>query len=116
MSPVRANALAYSCRPPLHGLLGLRPRPGAGAGDILSQKCGQRTTWTDDRRAQSFYCAASSCSHAFLTTGTGTPAILTLNEPRLVRVVKYTVFQSSPPKATLAVLLKPCTTRPSLLP
>src|SRR5437016_390945 len=56
------------------------------------------------------------CNQDFFTAGTGTPAILTLNMPRLVRVQKYTVFQSSPPKATLAVLLKPCTTRPSLLP
>jgi hypothetical protein len=48
--------------------------------------------------------------------GTGTPATLTLKEPRLVRVQKKTVFQSSPPKATLAVFWKPCTMRPSFLP
>ena len=47
------------------------------------------------------------CNYAFFPTGTGTPAIFTLNEPRLVRVQKYTVFQSSPPKASFAVLAKP---------
>ena len=52
----------------------------------------------------------------FFADGTGSPATLTLNEPRLVRVQKYTVFQSSPPNATLAVLAKPCTMRPSFLP
>src|SRR4051812_14426803 len=41
--------------------------------------------------------------HDFLVTGTGTPATFTLKEPRLVRVQKYTVFQSSPPNATFAV-------------
>jgi hypothetical protein len=41
--------------------------------------------------------------HDFFTAGTGTPGIFTLKEPRLVRVQKKTVFQSSPPKATLAV-------------
>src|SRR5260370_15272652 len=50
------------------------------------------------------------------SAGTGTPAIFTLKEPRLVRVQKYMVFQSSPPNATLAVLPKPWTTRPSFLP
>ena len=54
--------------------------------------------------------------YPFFANGTGSPAILTLNEPRLVRVQKYTVFQSSPPNATLAVLAKPCTMRPSFLP
>jgi hypothetical protein len=54
--------------------------------------------------------------HDFFSTGTGTPATFTLKEPRLVRVQKYTVFQSSPPNATLAVFAKPWTTRPSFLP
>jgi hypothetical protein len=54
--------------------------------------------------------------YAFFANGTGIPAILALNEPRLVRVQKYTVFQSSPPNATLAVLAKPCTMHPSFLP
>src|SRR5215471_16831805 len=60
--------------------------------------------------------ARAAIDHDFFSAGTGTPAIFTLNEPRLVRVQKYTVFQSSPPNATLAVLPKPCTTRPSFLP
>jgi hypothetical protein len=61
-----------------------------------------------------FLCAA--IDHDLRSAGTGTPAIFTLKEPRLVRVQKYTVFQSSPPNATLAVLPKPWTTRPSFLP
>src|SRR6266849_7733397 len=58
----------------------------------------------------------SATDHDLFSAGTGTPAIFTLKEPRLVRVQKYTVFQSPPPNATLAVLPKPCTTRPSFLP
>jgi hypothetical protein len=46
---------------------------------------------------------ATDARHDFFTAGTGTPGIFTLKEPRPVRVHKKTVFQSSPPKATLAV-------------
>jgi putative copper resistance protein D len=35
--------------------------------------------------------------------GTGTPGIFTRTEPRLFRLVKYRVFQSSPPNARLVV-------------
>src|SRR5229473_6263444 len=54
--------------------------------------------------------------HDLRSVGTGTPAIFSFKEPRLVRVQKYAVFQSSPPNATLAVLPKPWTMRPSFLP
>jgi copper resistance protein D len=48
--------------------------------------------------------------------GTGTPGIFTRTEPRLVRLVKYRVFQSSPPNARLVVCGLPWTMRPSFLP
>ena len=39
----------------------------------------------------------------FFTAGTGRPAIFTLTEKSVLLVVKYSVFQSSPPKARLVV-------------
>ena len=48
--------------------------------------------------------------------GTGTPGILTFTEPRWLRLVKYKVFQSSPPNAILVVAGAPWTMRPSFLP
>jgi hypothetical protein len=48
--------------------------------------------------------------------GTGTPGIFTLTAPNSLRVVKYRVFQSAPPKARLVVAEAPCTIRPSFLP
>ena len=48
--------------------------------------------------------------------GTGMPGIFTLTAPRWFRLVKYSVFQSSPPKARLVVAGAPCTMRPSFLP
>jgi hypothetical protein len=44
-----------------------------------------------------------SATHYFFPTGTGIPAIFTLTEPNVFRVVKYSVFQSSPPKPILLV-------------
>src|SRR5216683_3037440 len=52
----------------------------------------------------------------FFWVGTGMPGIFTLTEPRWVRLVKYRVFQSSPPKPRLVVAGAPCTIRPSFLP
>src|SRR5213594_1220215 len=52
----------------------------------------------------------------FFPVGTGTPGIFTLTEPRWLRLVKYSVFQSSPPKAMLVVAGAPWTMRPSFLP
>src|SRR5262245_50929033 len=52
----------------------------------------------------------------FLGGGTGMPGIFTLTAPRWFRLVKYRVFQSSPPKARLVVAEAPCTIRPSFLP
>src|SRR6185503_20992786 len=52
----------------------------------------------------------------FFAAGTGRPDIFTLTEPRWVRLVKYKVFQSSPPKALLVVAGWPCTMRPRFLP
>ncbi len=48
--------------------------------------------------------------------GTGTPGIFTRTEPSVVRLVKYSVFQSSPPNARLVVCGLPWTMRPSFLP
>src|SRR6267143_5960583 len=48
--------------------------------------------------------------------GAGTPGIRRLTEPNCVRVVKYKVFQSLPPKARLVVAGAPWTIRPSFLP
>ena len=48
--------------------------------------------------------------------GTGTPGIFTRTEPSAVRLVKYRVFQSSPPNAMLVVCRLPWTMRPSFLP
>src|SRR6266849_1811661 len=52
----------------------------------------------------------------FFWVGTGMPGIFTLTEPRWFRLVKYRVFQSSPPKARLVVAGAPGTMRPSFLP
>src|SRR4051794_12030753 len=52
----------------------------------------------------------------FIATGTGIPGTLILIEPRWVRLVKYSVFQSSPPNAMLVVTGAPWTMRPSFLP
>ncbi len=41
--------------------------------------------------------------HDFFGVGTGRPAIFKLTAPRVFRVVKYKVFQSSPPNAMLVV-------------
>src|SRR5262245_45596293 len=49
-------------------------------------------------------------------TGTGTPAIFTPTENSVLRVVKKSVFQSSPPNAMFVVAGWPCTMRPSFLP
>jgi hypothetical protein len=49
----------------------------------------------------------------FFWAGTGIPGIFTLTEPRWFRLVKYRVFQSSPPKARLVVAAAPCAIRPS---
>jgi alkylation response protein AidB-like acyl-CoA dehydrogenase len=38
-------------------------------------------------------------AHVFFTAGTGMPGIFTLKDPIMVRLVKNSVFQSSPPKA-----------------
>jgi hypothetical protein len=54
--------------------------------------------------------------HAFFATGTAVPATLIFTEPSDTRVVKNSVFQSSPPKPTLVVAGCPWTTRPSFLP
>src|SRR5215475_8105006 len=54
--------------------------------------------------------------HAFFATGTGMPGIFTLTDPIMVRPVKNSVFQSSPPKPILVVAGWPCTMRPSFLP
>src|SRR5215467_15125275 len=54
--------------------------------------------------------------HAFFTTGTGMPGIFTLTDPIMVRLVKNSVFQSSPPKPILVVAGWPWTMRPSFLP
>jgi hypothetical protein len=48
--------------------------------------------------------------------GTGIPGIFTLTAPNSLRVVKYSIFQSAPPKARLVVAEAPCTIRPSFLP
>ena len=40
---------------------------------------------------------------AFFGTGTGMPGIFTFTEPTVLRVVKYSVFQSLPPKPMLVV-------------
>ena len=48
--------------------------------------------------------------------GTGMPGIFTLTAPRWFRLVKYRVFQSSPPKARFVVAGAPCTMRPSFFP
>jgi copper resistance protein D len=48
--------------------------------------------------------------------GAGTPGIFTRTEPSAVRLVKYSVFQSSPPNAMLVVCGLPWTMRPSFLP
>jgi copper resistance protein D len=48
-----------------------------------------------------------------LVAGTGTPGIFTRTEPSAVRLVKYSVFQSSPPNAMLVVCGLPWTMRPS---
>jgi hypothetical protein len=45
----------------------------------------------------------SKPAYAFLTAGTGIPAILSFTEPRKFQLVKYSVFQSGPPKAMLVV-------------
>src|SRR3954453_21112785 len=50
------------------------------------------------------------------STGTGIPAIFSLTENSVLRLVKYSVFQSSPPKPMFVVAGWPCTMRPSLLP
>src|SRR5215467_2641948 len=63
-----------------------------GLFQIRACKIWQAKAWEPSR--------APAISHDFFSIGTGTPAIRTLNEPRLVRVQKYTVFQSSPPNAT----------------
>src|SRR6266850_7155756 len=52
----------------------------------------------------------------FFWVGTGMPGIFTLTEPKWFRLVKYRVFQSSPPKARLVVAGAPWTMRPSFLP
>jgi hypothetical protein len=49
----------------------------------------------------------------FLWGGTGMPEIFTLTAPKWLRLVKYRVFQSSPPKARLVVAGAPWTMRPS---
>lgn len=54
--------------------------------------------------------------YARLVAGTGTPGIFTRTEPSAVRLVKYSVFQSSPPNAMLVVCGLPWTMRPSFLP
>jgi putative copper resistance protein D len=51
-----------------------------------------------------------------LVAGTGTPGIFTRTEPSAVRLVKYSVFQSSPPNAMLVVCGLPWTMRPSFRP
>src|SRR5258708_25016225 len=58
----------------------------------------------------------NSAQPVFFGAGTGRPPTLRLTEPRWVRLVKYKVFQSSPPKAMLVVAGCPCTMRPSFLP
>src|SRR5262252_4087975 len=52
-------------------------------------------------------------AHVFFTAGTGIPGIFTLKDPIMVRLVKNSVFQSSPPKAILVVAGWPWTMRPS---
>ena len=42
-------------------------------------------------------------NHDRFCAGTGTPGIFTLTVPRTVRLTKYSVFQSSPPKPMLLV-------------
>jgi len=59
--------------------------------------------------------ARPSC-YTFFATGTGMPGIFTLTDPSMVRLVKNSVFQSSPPKAILVVAGWPWTMRPSFLP
>jgi hypothetical protein len=54
--------------------------------------------------------------YAFLTAGTGIPAILRFTEPRKFQLVKQSVFQSGPPKARFVVCGWPWTMRPSFLP
>src|SRR5215470_2813403 len=54
--------------------------------------------------------------HAFFATGTGMPGIFTLTDPIMVRPVKNSVFQSSPPKPILVVAGWPWMMRPSFLP
>jgi hypothetical protein len=54
--------------------------------------------------------------HAFFATGTGMPGIFTLTDPIMVRLVKNSVFQSSPPKPILVVAGWPWTMRPSFFP
>jgi copper resistance protein D len=58
----------------------------------------------------------SAAPYARLVAGTGTPGIFTRTEPSAVRLVKYSVFQSSPPNAMLVVCGLPWTMRPSFLP
>jgi hypothetical protein len=55
-------------------------------------------------------------AHVFLIAGTGMPGIFTLKDPIMVRLVKNSVFQSSPPKPILVVAGWPWTMRPSFLP
>jgi hypothetical protein len=46
-------------------------------------------------------------------TGTGMPGIFTPTQPKWLRLVKYKVFQSAPPKARFVVAGAPCTMQPS---
>src|SRR5580698_3532942 len=74
--------------------------------DAPNNPCAQNTSRCGHLRPQRYRFA----------TGTGTPAIFTLTAPNSLRVVKYSVFQSAPPKARLVVAEAPCTIRPSFLP
>jgi hypothetical protein len=55
-------------------------------------------------------------AHVRFRAGTCTPAIFSVTLFNEDLVVKYSVFQSSPPKATFVVAGMPCTMRPSFLP
>ncbi len=64
--------------------------PGAASATMISDTTKNISYW------------GSSPAQIF-RTGTGVPAIFSLTEPSVLWVVKYSVFQSSPPKAMLVV-------------
>jgi hypothetical protein len=109
----RCGADSASRGPPPTSVACAGAKPAYGAHDVPSVESAPRVGKA--KRAHAVAPEPGPCRHGaksafaypscytFLATGTGMPGIFTLTDPSMVRLVKNSVFQSSPPKAILVV-------------